>query len=259
MPMRSLDCDFSPLRIEGSYECGDSNNICYLLCNEAYDISCEYPNFGYREDEVDQIRLGDDDIKFFRDGDGFDVELDDEIREETMTQKKEMLDKVNKIAKENAIKKKKNGNRKWQKLDKNKILGPYARHVLEFKIRKEAGYIESSTDEEDSILSDCESLKSRANSSDEEDQEVQSRKDVRYVKFNEKNMQDPKLFVGLVFSSKAPMKEFVTWYSVLYHKPLWLASNDNQRFNVKCTFPCNFSLWIAKDDKLSETDWVVKR
>ncbi|GAA0183875.1 hypothetical protein LIER_31213 [Lithospermum erythrorhizon] len=51
----------------------------------------------------------------------------------------------------------------------------------------------------------------------------------------------------------------MTWYFVLNHKPLWLTSNDNQRLNVKCAFSCNFSLWIAKDDKLSETDWVVKR
>ncbi|GAA0171740.1 hypothetical protein LIER_25705 [Lithospermum erythrorhizon] len=173
-----------------------------LLCDDdvvqfreltTYDISCEYPNFGYREDELCQIRLGDDDIKFFRDGDGFDVELDDEIGEETMAQKKEMLDK------------------KWQKLDKNRILGldelvegiesssqskkkiprPYARHGLKFKIRRETGYTESSTDAEDSILSDCElddSLNSRANSNDEKDQEVQTTKDVRYVKFNKKNM-----------------------------------------------------------------------
>ncbi|GAA0171741.1 hypothetical protein LIER_25706 [Lithospermum erythrorhizon] len=33
------------------------------------------------------------------------------------------------------------------------------------------------------------------------------------------------------------MKEAVTWYSVLHHKPLCLASNDNQRLNVKCAFP----------------------
>ncbi|GAA0183877.1 hypothetical protein LIER_31215 [Lithospermum erythrorhizon] len=52
MPMRGLDCDFPPLRVEGSYECSDSNSIYHLLCNEAYDISCKYPNFGYRENEL---------------------------------------------------------------------------------------------------------------------------------------------------------------------------------------------------------------
>ncbi|GAA0165983.1 hypothetical protein LIER_21248 [Lithospermum erythrorhizon] len=126
--------------------------------------------YAYKEPEIELIcglkpLLCDDDVVQFReltskrrDDDGFDVELDDEIREEAMAQKKEMLDKVDKIAKENAIKKKKKGNRKWQKLDKNRILGldeleegigsssqskkklpgPYARHGLKFKTRKEA-------------------------------------------------------------------------------------------------------------------------
>ncbi|GAA0183876.1 hypothetical protein LIER_31214 [Lithospermum erythrorhizon] len=93
-----------------------------------------------------------------------------------------MLDIVDKIAKENAVKKKKKGNMKWQKLDKNRILG------LD---ELEEG-IESSSQSKKKIPGPYarhdESLNSRANSNDEEDQEVQSRKDVRYVKFNEKNM-----------------------------------------------------------------------
>ncbi|GAA0158418.1 hypothetical protein LIER_38644 [Lithospermum erythrorhizon] len=103
-----------------------------------------------------------------------------------------------------------------------------------------------------------ESLKSLADSTDEEAGVVQQRKDIRYVKFNENDMQDPNFFVGLVFTSKKQVREVVTWYSVLHHKPLWLAANDNTRFAIKCKFPCTFSVWISRYCKLSPTDWVVK-
>ncbi|GAA0163713.1 hypothetical protein LIER_19510 [Lithospermum erythrorhizon] len=126
---------------------------------------------------------------------------------------------VEEIARQNSKKKKVKDSKRWQKFDKNKVLdldelsdeigtpssqpkkkipGTYARHGVEFKLRKESEYVESSNDEKHDILSDCESdesLKSLENSSDVEVGVVQQRKDIRYVKFNEKDMQDPRFFV----------------------------------------------------------------
>ncbi|GAA0158384.1 hypothetical protein LIER_38635 [Lithospermum erythrorhizon] len=131
-----------------------------------------------------------DDAQFFRDEDMLDVELDAEISVETMALKK----------------------RGWLKQKKLQGRMPKKKkHGVEFKLKKEARYEESSNDEKDDILSDCdsdESLKSLADSSDEE--------------------------------------------------PLWLATNDNTRFSIKYKFSCTFSVWIAKDCKLSPTDRVVK-
>ncbi|KAG9158869.1 hypothetical protein Leryth_017879 [Lithospermum erythrorhizon] len=119
-----------------------------------------------------------DDAQFFRDGDMFDVELDAEISVETMALKKERMAEVEEIARQNAKKKKVKDFKRWQKFDKNKVLsldelsdgigtpssqpkkkipGTYARHGIEFKLRKEAEYVEGSNDEKDDILSDCNS------------------------------------------------------------------------------------------------------
>ncbi|GAA0158130.1 hypothetical protein LIER_15235 [Lithospermum erythrorhizon] len=95
----------------------------------------------------------DDDIAFFRVGDKYDEELDNEIREENLMLRKEHT--------------------KFDKLSKKKP-GTYARYGKEFQERKLTGYVESESDNEvgDSILSDKEAdcdLKSIASSSDEED------------------------------------------------------------------------------------------
>ncbi|GAA0186089.1 hypothetical protein LIER_33377 [Lithospermum erythrorhizon] len=147
---------------------------------------------------------------------------------------------------------------------KKKFIGPYARHGLGFKERNASEYKESSSDEEkdNHVLSESDSnytLRSIATSSEEEASKIQQRKNVRYVQFNEKDMKDLRLFSGLVFSSKEQVTEAVTWYSIFHHKPLWRGANDNCRLSVKCDYPCNFSIWFAKDYMLGEIDWSVRR
>ncbi|GAA0165624.1 hypothetical protein LIER_43725 [Lithospermum erythrorhizon] len=72
-------------------------------------------------------------------------------------------------------------------------------------------------------------------------------------------MKDIKFFPGLVFACKKKnVRETLSWYSILHHKPLWLATNDGKRISVKYEFTCNFSIWIGKDYRIEYIDWCVK-
>ncbi|GAA0171342.1 hypothetical protein LIER_25395 [Lithospermum erythrorhizon] len=100
-------------------------------------------------------------------------------------------------------------------IPKKKFVGTYARHGQEFKLRKATRYIESSSGSENgNVLSESESdfgIRSIANSSDDEVYDLQDRKNIRYVPFNEKSMKDIKFFPGLVLQVLASMNDMSLW------------------------------------------------
>ncbi|GAA0185034.1 hypothetical protein LIER_32322 [Lithospermum erythrorhizon] len=192
--------------------------------------------------------------------DTFDDELDKEIREEKIKLQRKEAEEIENIARENEMVMRFVGS--GSSIPKKKFVGTYATHGEEFKLRKATRYVESSNESEnENVLSESESdsgIGSIIDSSDEEEYDVQDRKNIRYVSFNEKSMKDIKFFPGLVFASKKQVREALSWYSILHHKPLWLATNDSKMISVKCEFPCNFSIWITKDYHIGYTDWCMK-
>ncbi|GAA0159746.1 hypothetical protein LIER_38921 [Lithospermum erythrorhizon] len=129
------------------------------------------------DEEYEVTDIVENDTIFVREMNTFDDELDKEIKDENIElQRKE-----------------------------KKFVGTYARHSEEFKLRKATGYVETSSDSEnDNVLSESESnsgIRSITDSSDEEEYDIQDRKNIRYVPFNEKSIKDIKFFPGLVFAS----------------------------------------------------------
>ncbi|GAA0171010.1 hypothetical protein LIER_25150 [Lithospermum erythrorhizon] len=113
---------------------------------------------------------------------------------------------------------------------KRRYKGPYARHGIQFKEGRLAGWVDTSSDDSDGVLDDklCESDFDSGNATSESDGDVYiatlnevARKNKIYVLFNEKNMKNPKLFPG-------------------------------------CKFPCEWSMWLSKEKKLNDTDLVIK-
>ncbi|GAA0186548.1 hypothetical protein LIER_33836 [Lithospermum erythrorhizon] len=85
-----------------------------------------------------------------------------------------------------------------------------------------------------------------------------ARKNKRYVRFNEKNMKNPKFFPGLVFSSSEQFKEVMRWYATTRRKDIWYSCNENSIFGVRCKFPCEWSVWLSREKKLNDTNLVIK-
>ncbi|GAA0151033.1 hypothetical protein LIER_43126 [Lithospermum erythrorhizon] len=92
-----------------------------------------------------------DDLAFFKEGDTFDDDLDNEIRLENIKIERRKAKKLEIIAKRNMKRMRSEG---WEEMTgsssqpKKKFIGPYARHGLGFKERKSSRYKESSSDEE---------------------------------------------------------------------------------------------------------------
>ncbi|GAA0167812.1 hypothetical protein LIER_40453 [Lithospermum erythrorhizon] len=155
----------------------------------------------YEEYEVTYIT--DNDTIFFREMETFDDELDKKIREENIELQRKEAKEIENIARKNEMEMR--SVESGSSIPKKKFVRTYARHGEGFKLRKATGYVESSSgSENDNVLSESESdsgIRSIADSSDEEEYDVQDRKNIRYVPFNEKSMKDIKFFPGLVFTS----------------------------------------------------------
>ncbi|GAA0163349.1 hypothetical protein LIER_19238 [Lithospermum erythrorhizon] len=85
-----------------------------------------------------------------------------------------------------------------------------------------------------------------------------ARKKKMYVRFNEKNMKNSKLFPGLVFFSSEQFKEVMRWYAATRRKDIWYSCNEKHRFGARCKFPCKWSVWMLREKKLNDTDLVIK-
>ncbi|GAA0170207.1 hypothetical protein LIER_24517 [Lithospermum erythrorhizon] len=111
---------------------------------------------------------------------------------------------------------------------KRRYKGPYARHGVQFKERRESGWVEGEESEEfDGVLGDkiYDSDFDSGDSTSDSDEDCNvlrltddARKKRRYVHFNEKDIQNPMLFIGLVFSSSSQFKEVMTWYGATTRK-----------------------------------------
>ncbi|GAA0163269.1 hypothetical protein LIER_19176 [Lithospermum erythrorhizon] len=134
--------------------------------------------------------------------------------------------------------------------------GTYARYDKDFRERIAQGYMDSDaySDFVDSLLNDnaCKSdLESLPSSSDEESQKEKN------IWFNERDLQNPQLKVGLIFSSKKQATQAMIWYALKNRKPLACYVSDKQRLKYNCKFSCKWSIWISKSRHLGPNDFKV--
>ncbi|GAA0143061.1 hypothetical protein LIER_42750 [Lithospermum erythrorhizon] len=145
-----------------------------------------------------------------------------------------------------------------QRNKKKRYMGPYARHGVEFKQRRLSGWVESVEYDSDSVLGDRHEMSDFDSGHSTFDSDgtidvnkltVTTRKKNRYVHFKEKNMKNPRLFRGLVFSSSEQFKEVMKWYSLIRRKDIWLTCNESKRLGAGCQYPCDWQFWLSTDRK----------
>ncbi|GAA0163900.1 hypothetical protein LIER_19661 [Lithospermum erythrorhizon] len=151
---------------------------------------------------------------------------------------------------------------------KRRYKGRYARHGVQFKEMRESGSVEGKESEEsDGVLGDkiYDSDFDSGDSTSDSDGDCNvlrltddARKKRRYVHFNEKDIQNPKLFLGLVFSSSSQFKKVMTWYAATTRKDVWFTCNEKHMLGARCVYPCEWSVWLSRDKKLNDTDLVIK-
>ncbi|GAA0164028.1 hypothetical protein LIER_19757 [Lithospermum erythrorhizon] len=126
---------------------------------------------------------------------------------------------------------------------KKRYRGPYARHGIEFKHRRLSGWVQTDKgsdgeqdEEEEDDNSDLNSGDSTSDSDgivDINKLRMTCRRKRRYVHFNGRNMRNPKLFPGLVFSSSEQFKEVMKWYALIRRKDVWLTCNESKRLGAR--------------------------
>ncbi|GAA0153298.1 hypothetical protein LIER_43220 [Lithospermum erythrorhizon] len=114
--------------------------------------------------------------------------------------------------------------------------GTYATYDKNFREGRTQGYRDSDADSDfvDNLLNDNASksdIESLPSNSDEESQREKN------IRFNERDLRNPELKVGVIFSSKKQATRAMIRYALKNRKKLAFYVSDKQRLKYKCKFP----------------------
>ena len=208
-PLRTLSCPPSVDRILDPSEAYDGPILSLTDRVHQTDDDESDDDYCYEDGNVGTTQKTVEEVRFWRDGDDYDTELDDEVTAAKQAVGQDRMILMNLIAKENEdmIKRKmeekgiteedfvnryvnrRKGKQIKKEKPKSKFQSTYARHGHKFSVRREGGYVEVSSDSEHSQMSEEDSAESKSDvkESDSDDSEEESAEGVTQQESEEVN------------------------------------------------------------------------